>query len=426
MLKDRLFFISGKLIAAAILAGIALLVVILASGRDLPFISKEEQDYSSYRTDSEPDSDVSQPEAVSEEVSQSSTSEPSAEPSSYDRAVSSFEKIHPQTPSYDIYDPALHSLKLVDTSSYQGMDGGSVTLTMGYIITEKNGETHIYSPDGRDITATVGDRTLTVLRDKEGRPLFISDSGVYYYLDDAGALVISDYDSKLDKRAFDCEYPRYLGVQNDTIFRYRDGNMYGYKTKGYVVITAMFREVFAFSDEGVGCVLWKHAGGENLIFYNSKAVTINMEYLPSADRSANALGYYYFDDGLMRVRRQNADKTYSEILITSDAKPVSLPSDYSLVSYTDSRILLSKNGRYGFMSSRFEWVTLPEYTSAKPFYEGLAVVSDSSGKYGVIDRSGDTVVPFVFDYISDCSDGVLLAYEKEHGWTVFEKTAVNP
>ena len=286
MLKDRLFFISGKLIAAAILAGIALLVVILASGRDLPFISKEEQDYSSYRTDSEPDSDVSQPEDVSEEVSQSSTSEPSAEPSSYDRAVSSFEKIHPQTPSYDIYDPALHSLKLVDTSSYQGMDGGSVTLTMGYIITEKNGETHIYSPDGRDITATVGDRTLTVLRDKEGRPLFISDSGEYYYLDNAGALVISDYDSKLDKRAFDCEYPRYLGVQNDTIFRYRDGNMYGYKTKGYVVITAMFREVFAFSDEGVGCVLWKHAGGENLIFYNSKAVTINMEYLPSADRSA--------------------------------------------------------------------------------------------------------------------------------------------
>ena len=322
MLKDRLFFISCKIIAAAILAGIALLVVILASGRDLPFISKEEQDYSSYRTDSEPDSDVSQPEAVSEEVSQSSTSEPSAEPSSYDRAVSSFEKIHPQTPSYDIYDPALHSLKLVDTSSYQGMDGGSVTLTMGYIITEKNGETHIYSPDGRDITATVGDRTLTVLRDKEGRPLFISDSGEYYYLDDAGALVISDYDSKLDKRAFDCEYPRYLGVQNDTIFRYRDGNMYGYKTKGYVVITAMFREVFAFSDEGVGCVLWKHTGGENLIFYNSKAVTINMEYLPSADRSANALGYYYFDDGLIRVRRQNADKTYSEIIITSDAKPV--------------------------------------------------------------------------------------------------------
>ena len=202
--------------------------------------------------------------------------------------------------------------------------------------------------------------------------------------------------------------------------------MYGYKTKGYVVITAMFREVFAFSDEGVGCVLWKHAGGENLIFYNSKAVTINMEYLPSADRSANALGYYYFDDGLIRVRRQNADKTYSELLITSDAKPVSLPSDYSLVSYTDSRILLSKNGRYGFMSSRFEWVTLPEYISAKPFYEGLAVVSDSSGKYGVIDRSGDTVVPFVFDYISDCSDGVLLAYEKEHGWTVFEKTVVNP
>ena len=153
MLKDRLFFISGKLIAAAILAGIALLVVILASGRDLPFISKEEQDYSSYRTDSEPDSDVSQPEAVSEEVSQSSTSEPSAEPSSYDRAVSSFEKIHPQTPSYDIYNPAIHSLKLVDTSSYQGMDGGSVTLTMGYIITETNGETPLYSPDGRDITA---------------------------------------------------------------------------------------------------------------------------------------------------------------------------------------------------------------------------------------------------------------------------------
>ena len=424
MLKDRLFFISGKLIAAAILAGIALLTVILASDRNLPFISKEEQTYSSNRTDSGHESDVSQPEEPSEEPTSEAVSD-TAEASAYDRALSLFEKTAPQAPSYDIYDPARHTLKLVDTSSYQGMEDGSVTLTMGYIITEKNSETHIYAPDGRDITATVGDRTLTVLRDREGRPLFISTGGGYYYLDDAGALVLSDYDPKLDKRAFDCEYPRYLGVQNDTIFRYCDGNMYGYKTKGYVVITAMFREAFAFSDEGVGCVLWKYAGGENLIFYNSKAVTISMDYLPSADRSANAFGYYYFDDGLIRVRRRNADNTYSEILITSDAKPVSLPSDYSLVSYTDSRILLSKDGRYGFMSSRLEWVTLPEYTSAKPFYEGLAVVSDSFGKFGVIDRDGDTVIPFVFDYISDCSDGVLLAYEKEHGWSVFEKIDTN-
>ena len=146
-----------------------------------------------------------------------------------------------------------------------------------------------------------------------------------------------------------------------------------------------------------------------------------MDYCPPTSRGEGALGYFYFDDGLIRVRRLNDDKTSDELLIDSSAKPVAVPQDYTIVAYTDSRILLKKDNRYGYMTSRLEWITLPEFSYAKPFYEGLAAVCDRDGRYGMIDRNGDTVIPFVFDYISNCSDGLVLAFKKDVGWTLFAK-----
>ncbi len=422
MLKDNLIPIIGKVMAGVVLVGATSAVIVLASGRNLPFLSKEEQDYSSYYTESEHVSDESFAEISEASENVSDTSEVSEESGGnfYDE-LKGFGKTSPVVPDYTVYNPEVHELRIVDTSSYQEMTNAVVSLKMGYLIIEKDNVTHIYTPSGVDIASAASNFTVTSLRDRDGRPLFISGDGKYYTLSDNNTLIMSDYNDKEENRGFTCEYPRYLGLQNSEIYRFRQNGLFGYRTSAFTVISPMFKEAFAFSDEGVACVLWKHAGGENLIFYNNKAVTISMDYCPPTSRGEGALGYFYFDDGLIRVRRLNDDKTSDELLIDSSAKPVAVPQDYTIVAYTDSRILLKKDNRYGYMTSRLEWITLPEFSYAKPFYEGLAAVCDRDGRYGMIDRNGDTVIPFVFDYISNCSDGLVLAFKKDVGWTLFAK-----
>lgn len=428
MLKDKLIFILAKVLAAILLIALTALIILFASDRNLPFLSSEEQEYSIFTESSEPVSeDVSNVNGESSYVSDESaeTSEPNAD--DFKKVISSFTVTTPAVPSYEIFDAKKHVLTLLDTSSYIGMNDGSVTLKMGYIIAEKDGEKHIYSPNGRDITSLVGDKTLTTSRDTVGRPLFTDANGKYYFLDANGAIAPSSYNAKEDGRGFTCETPRYLGVQHSEIKRFCKNGLFGFRTtSGIDVLAPLFREAFAFGSEGVGCVLQRYGSTEYFIFYsyaNYKTVSINMDYFPPENRGEDALGYFYFDDGLVRVRRKNAAGGFDDLLVDSAVKPVTLPSDYELVSYTDSRILLKKADRYGFMTSRFEWISLPEYTSASPFYEGLAVVGGENGKKGVIDRDGNVVIPFVFDYISNCSDGLILAHESENGWFVFSKNA---
>ncbi len=425
MLKDKLIYISGKVLAAVLLITLTVMIILFASDRNLPFLSSEEQNYSMFINSSESVSeDTSKEPEESYDVSEESGDSSDTAVSKFERVISSFGTSAPATPSYEIFDAEKHVLTLLDTTSYVGITDGSVKLEMGYVITEKDGASHIYSPNGVDISPLVGDKTLTYQRDTAGRPLFTDANGKYYFLDENGSLALSNYNAKEDGRGFTCEIPRYLGVQNSEIKRFCKGGLFGYRnTSGINIVNPMFREAFAFGDDGVGCVLQKYGNTEYLIFYNSKYVTISMDYLPPADRGEDALGYFYFDDGLIRVRKKNSSGGYDNLLIDSAARVVTLPSDYELISYTDSRILLKKGDRYGYMTSRLEWISLPEYASASPFYEGLAVVGNAEGKKGVIDRDGNIVIPFAFDYISNCSDGLILAHENENGWFVFSKNS---
>ncbi len=423
MLKNNLIFIISKIFAGVLLAAAAAFVIIFASERNLPFLSKDEPEYSAYPAESEiPSEAASESSEEPSSVPPDASEEPGQSTDDFEAAMKTFEQTSPALPSYDVFDAEKHIIKLVDISSYKGISDGVVSLRMGYLITEKDDVTHIYTPSGNDIASMTEGFSLTNLRDRDGRPLFVSESGKYYILSESGTLVMSNYDDKNDNRGFTCEYPRYLGVQNKDIYRFRgDNGLFGYRTSAFVVISPLFKEAFAFGDEGVACVLLKNYLGESLIFYNNKAVTVNMDYYPPTSRGENALGYFYFDDGLIRVRRINSDQTSDELLVDSSANPIALPSDYDIVAYSDSRILLAKSGRYGYMTSRLEWITLPEFSYAKPFYEGLAAVCDQNGKYGMIDRNGETVIPFVFDYVSNCSDGLVLAYKKDVGWKLFAK-----
>ncbi len=422
MQKDRL----SKLILIIILLGATAAVIFLASSRNLPFLTQSGLEYSIIPIESQDaSSDYSIPDDFSfDESDESASSDTVSVPKeTVNDFLSKQEVIQPTAPVYDLYNSDINSLKLVDTSGFAGINDGAVWVSMGYIYIQKGDESpKIYTPDGKDVSAVLEGTQPTVLRDTQGRPLFTDQSGSYYYLNENNEKVKSNYNHKSDNRGFTCEYPRYLGVQHPDIYKFASekGSAFGYRTKGYEVIPAIYYEAFAFSKEGVGCLIQKYMGVENLIFYNLQATMVSKDYFSPETRGEEALGYFYFDDGLTRVRSKDKLGYYTELIMTYDGATLPIPSDYSVKGYTDSRILLEKNGKFGYMTSRLQWITLPEYTSARPFYEGLAVVG-KDGKYGVIDTNGETVIPIMFDSISNCSDGIIVAYEESVGYKIFAK-----
>ena len=217
-------------------------------------------------------------------------------------------------------------------------------------------------------------------------------------------------------------------MQSESVRRFRYGNAYGYRSAGgSVIVTASFREAFAWSEQDVGCVIAAPNGREMLYFYNRRSQEVSRKYYAPDTRGEESVGFFYFDDGLTRVRIRETDgdgaESFREALMLFDGSLFPLPDDYTVRAYSDSVILLEKDGLFGYMNSRGVWLTAPEFTEASPFYEGLAVVTAADGRQGLIDRTGAYVLPAVYDSITDCSDGVVLARSAVFGDVLLLKIA---
>lgn len=57
---------------------------------------------------------------------------------------------------------------------------------------------------------------------------------------------------------------------------------------------------------------------------------------------------------------------------------------------------VSKDGKYGFINTKLQWVIPLQYDDAWHFHEGLAGVK-KDGKWGFIDRTGKMVIEPQFD-----------------------------
>lgn len=158
----------------------------------------------------------------------------------------------------------------------------------------------------------------------------------------------------------------------------------------------------------------------------------NERFVEPLSRGIDALGSYYFDHGLMRLRIQAYDRYHftdldmirivsdEDVLVYPDGTRFNIPVGYNLVSYSDGVLLLERDGVYGYMSSTGVWILQPEAEDAKPFLEGVAV-TEKNGLYGVIDTNGNVVIPYKYDYISNISSGIMVAYSEEDGWEIYQK-----
>ena len=148
-------------------------------------------------------------------------------------------------------------------------------------------------------------------------------------------------------------------------------------------------------------------------------------YLPAPIDNKDYLGMYYFDSGYIRMRLVYYSPYYSgyfmeqDILIDETGAEFPIPAGYKLKYYSEGVLTLEKNGLYGYYDHTGRWISEPVYTDAGPFLQGLAVVCNSSGKYGMIDTEGNTVLEFGYDYISDVSTGIIAAFAESIGWEVY-------
>ncbi len=332
----------------------------------------------------------------------------------------------------------------------------AVGLYMGYILLYKE-----------DLTATLCDNDLHVLLEdmdgKEpayrrtllGEPAFVDSEGKYYILTNDDPEIGYAFESVGQELlsvglAYDGPVSVYENEDGDRIYAAYDPNKKVYRyynaTTGEQAINSDFS--YAFDLGMSGYAFAKTTKGTYVIIDHTgkivhQASTSTYKYYPAgaaAGYSVYVRRYYelpYFSDiggigsgsidshGWMRIRvrivgtssavKNKVMEDY-ETLINIKGELFKLPDGFTLEGYSDGVLLLSKGGLYGYYTVDGKWIAHPIYTYARPFVQGLAVVGHQGGTLGMIDTSGNIVIPFVFTYISDLSYGTAVAYGTDGSW----------
>lgn len=354
--------------------------------------------------------------------------------------------------------PEDDSEKYIETKQFRE-ERPAIELYMGYILMDDGSDVFVIRSDGTPLCRyNVKRYEPAYVRDSEDRPLFlrVNDDGTtsYFHLSEDGSqFMISDYDPKTDGRGLRFDYPSDYGKSDSTniITTYSaELDRFGYLTADEngnstgVLASYRYTSAFPFTN-GLGAVTTTANRG-GMFFLNEsgrEAFDACFMYLSEHDRytienlmlpltdGIESIGFYYFDHGLTRVRRQKIDnwnwvmrglvRVVSDVdcLIRPDGSEYDLPAGYTLEGYSDGCILLSKNDTFGFMDYTGEWIAQPIYTDAIPFVNGLAALKTADGRWGMIDTLGNIVLPFTYDSVSQVSGGLVAAYREENGWTVF-------
>jgi len=348
----------------------------------------------------------------------------------------------------------------------------AVQLYMGYLLLDDSAKVRLYTSDGLYLFSYSSTEYFPAYtRDRAGNPVFYSrrvdEEGTKYkayHIVGEGGFIPSDYDDVLDSRGVYFDYAPSYGIS--------DNNLIRLVQKTTTVTTALdgtetaedsIRWAFGFSPswrrttfryiaaydfrEDLAAVVDE----EGKLFYigqhGYQAFTTQRDYyyyeryvreylLPPLTSGPESIGFYYYDHGLVRARRQVVDWygiTYIDTLRVSQDEDVLLdtkgnvfpiPAGYDIISYSDGVILLEKDGRYGYMDYTGAWIAQPIYDYARPFSEGVAVVGFNDGVRMMIDTAGNIVIPAgEYAYISDVSSGVAAVWSAEGGWEILHKMA---
>lgn len=301
----------------------------------------------------------------------------------------------------------------------------------GYLIKESSNELFTI-PSLTEIPGS-GNYRFTFLSTPDGNAIFQKkDDGAYFVWDkNEKAFVATEFDPIADGRGSNLVLPKEYGtgeenrslVYENGLFGYKGSYIDGRKTKEFTVDT-IYPTAFRYSE---GFAVMADADGRITVRNEKGEVVFGHLNLLMTDKTGEeALGFHYFDHGLLRVVIASYDengalKSKRESIINTLGEEVLLPQGYRAVSYLEGIFVVTNGENFGYVSSDGAWITSPIYKQAAPFCEGLAVVTNEDGKKGLVDRTGKVVLEPAFDGISSFSGGSSLLYSKELGWYLLSK-----
>lgn len=350
----------------------------------------------------------------------------------------------------------------------------SVQLYMGYLLLDDGTNTRVYTADGLYLTAY---RTLeyerAYTRDRAGNALFCrtdwrrteEETADYYTVSENG-MTPSDYDDLTDGRGVYFDYAPSYGLTDGNLTRFarrtttvtedeegaetREESVtwaYGYTRSwllygGYKYAQAYdYREGVAAAVGADGRLVYIGPYGYPAFAAEKKYYYFEWEVqeylLPPLTNGPESIGFFYYDHGLVRARRQLIDHwwyTYyghvkrvaldEDVMLDKEGNIFPVPAGYDIVSYSDGVILLECDGKYGYMDFTGAWIAQPIYDYARPFSEGLAVAGFADGVRLMLDTEGNIVIPAGrYAYLSDVSSGVIAGYTKQGQWEILHKMA---
>ncbi|MBR5767382.1 MAG: WG repeat-containing protein [Clostridia bacterium] len=216
---------------------------------------------------------------------------------------------------------------------------------------------------------------------------------------------------------------------------------WGFKdSNGNIVIPAKYKTVYSFTADGVASVISFEdevivVSKTGKIIFNrveepvkysslmSNVVKTHRRHLGAVNSDLSSIGMYYYDRGYCIVRYAETHQKDINLVNISEYRLANksggyytVPGNYNIVNYSDGVIVVEKEGLYGYFSIEGRWVSPASYIEARPFLQGLAVVRNKDGKYGMINTYGEFVLPTCFDYISDVSRGHVVTWSETRGW----------
>ncbi len=296
---------------------------------------------------------------------------------------------------------------------------------------EENGSAYFLLPDNEKFADSASFSPLYD-RDADGNPVFRGQDGSYYIFNQADKqMTAAIFDANLDSKKIDAYCPPYWFSETDRMQLILENGLYGYKGSyedkngrtQEVLIEPQYPIAFPYN-EGFAVMI---DAEDNLIIRNAEGeiAFAGKRFVKPEAEGIDALGFSYFQNGLLRVILAETNDEGQEILreavITTSGTEFSIPQGYAAVSYSDGVFLLTDGAKFGYYDAHGAWVASPVYANGSPFYEGLAVVQNEEGLYGIVDLRGVEVIPCAFPFISDMSGGVMTLYSPEAGWQLIYK-----
>lgn len=299
---------------------------------------------------------------------------------------------------------------------------------------DENGSSLCLTTPDLDLILSDLGLTFTHYTDAESNPIFFKNETEQYYILSPENNTLEPIKSSLDREirltqfslpdGYLTEEKDHKRIEENGLFGYEGSYKDGWRTRRFKVdpqypVAFRYAEGFAVMADENGVVTIRNERGE-IVFGEHHLL------LPEETGSVSDLGFTRFDHGCLRVVFANYDENGNllskrEGILKSNGEELILPEGFRAVSYLDGVFVVTDGNRYGYYTSDNAWIGNPVYSDAAPFSEGLAVVTDSGGKQGLIDRNGNEVLPTTFDSVSTVSEASFLVYDEISGWYLFTK-----